>query len=92
MEFDWRDTERKQAINLRKHGVDLRLAETFDFDMAAIRSVDFEGGEERIVTFGFIAGDVVLYVLVYTERGEAIRPISLRRAEKHEQRWFYEQL
>ena len=88
MEFDW--NKRKAAANLRKHGIAFDSARYFEFDTAIIRSVDFDDGEERIVAFGFIGER--LQVLVYTERGDVIWVISLRRAEKHEWRWFYGEL
>ena len=46
-------------------------------------------GEERSVLIG-ISGREVLYV-AYTERGDNIRIISARRAEKHEQDGYYRQ-
>jgi uncharacterized DUF497 family protein len=88
VEFDWNDD--KAAKNLRKHRVSFEAVYAFDFDTSVIRSIDFEGGEERIVTVGFIGPK--LHVLVHTERGDITRVISLRRAEKPEMRWFYEQL
>jgi len=44
-------------------------------------------GEERINLIGMCDG-VVIHV-TYTERGERIRIISARRAEKHEQDDYY---
>ena len=44
-------------------------------------------GEERINLLGMCDG-VILHV-TYTERGEHIRIISARRAEKHEQDHYY---
>lgn len=39
-------------------------------------------GEERIVALGFIGG--TLFTLTYTERGEKIKVISLRKSTKTE--------
>ena len=44
-------------------------------------------GEERINLLGMCDG-VILH-LTYTERGEHVRLISARRAEKHEQDHYY---
>jgi uncharacterized protein len=44
-------------------------------------------GEERINLIGMCDG--VLIHVTYTERGERIRIISARRAEKHEQDDYY---
>ncbi|MCY7308216.1 MAG: BrnT family toxin [Rhodoferax sp.] len=43
-------------------------------------------GEVRQVCFGLLAGEVV--VLVYTERSRGMHVISLRKAEKHEARYY----
>ena len=42
--------------------------------------------EQRLVTFGCLKGEVV--VVVYTERREGPRIISLRKAEKYEARYY----
>ena len=44
-------------------------------------------GEERINLVGMCDG--VLIHVTYTERGERLRLISARRAEKHEQDYYY---
>jgi uncharacterized DUF497 family protein len=44
-------------------------------------------GEERIQLVGMCEG--VLLHVTYTERGERIRIISARRAERHEQDDYY---
>jgi uncharacterized DUF497 family protein len=74
MLFDWDDA--KAVKNLRKHKVSFEAAFNFEFDTAIIRSVDVEHGEERIVALGFIGQ--TLHVLVYAERGDVIRTISVR--------------
>ena len=43
--------------------------------------------EERVNILGMCDG--VLLHVTYTERGERIRVISARRAEKHEQDYYY---
>jgi hypothetical protein len=87
MKFDWDDG--KAATNLRKHKVAFEAVYDFEFDTAEIRDLQHEDGEERIVLIGYIGSK--LHVLVYTERGNVTWVISLRRAEKHERRWFDEQ-
>jgi len=44
--------------------------------------------EKRLVTFGLLDGEAV--VLVYTERRKGPHIISLRKAEKHEARYYFE--
>ena len=78
----------KDAANLRKHGVSLELAFQMDVD-AALTSEDYSAqGEHRFIAIGPIADE--LYVLVYTERDDTIRPISLRRAERSERKLYRE--
>lgn len=62
--------------------------ELFEWDdpkAAANEREDY--GEERINRLA-MCGAVLLHV-TYTERGERIRLISARRAEKHEQDHYY---
>ena len=47
-------------------------------------------GEARYVALGLLEGIVVS--MVYTERGSAIRLISIRKALKHEARFFFSQI
>ena len=44
-------------------------------------------GEKRLVTFGLLEGDAV--VMVHTERRAGPHIISLRKAEKHETRYYF---
>jgi uncharacterized protein len=81
MPFEW-DAGKAKA-NKAKHGVDLALAPAFDFANAVIAVDDSEDyGEERLVATGIIGQSV--YVMVYVERAETIRIISLRKATKKE--------
>lgn len=89
IEFD----QNKDATNKSKHGLSLRDAEGFDWDTALEREDDrFDYGEIRFVALGLI-GDR-LHVLVFAEGSHehAIRAISLRRAEKQETRFYYDQI
>lgn len=73
----------KDRVNQAKHGLPLALAESFEVDTALIRpDARFEYGEARFVATGLIGERV--YVLVYTMRGETMRVISLRKANRRE--------
>ena len=74
----------KDRINRNKHGIGLSRAADLDFD-AAIFVVDDRNdyGEVRIKAIGFL--DARLYALVFTQEGENIRAISLRKASKDEE-------
>lgn len=89
IEFD----RAKDELNIAKHGVSLQAAEGFDWDTAFEREDDrFDYGEVRVVALGLI-GDR-LHVLVFAEgsHDDAVRAISLRPAEKHEVRFYYDQV
>ncbi len=87
MRFEWNET--KNQINIGKRGFDFADAEivfegtTFTFD-----DDRFDYGEERFITLGMLAGELV--VIAHTERGENVRIISMRRATKYEQRLYYD--
>ncbi len=73
----------KDATNLSKHGVSLAAAAELDWD-AALAWIDDRAdyGEQRIVALAPI-GDRLFFV-VYVDRDEARRVISLRRANRRE--------
>ncbi|HDZ72128.1 MAG TPA: BrnT family toxin [Aurantimonas coralicida] len=79
--FEWDDT--KAASNRAAHGVPFETARRFDFERAEIMVDDRRAyGETRMVAVGEIDGRV--HVLVYTERRDRIRVISLRKANRKE--------
>lgn len=79
IEFD----PKKNETNRRKHGVYLALAEALDWDRLLVRfDSRHEYGEDRYIGIGPIGSR--LYVIIFTERGETIRVISLRKATRHE--------
>jgi uncharacterized DUF497 family protein len=83
----------KDDANRAKHGVSLAEASDFDWDTALEREDDrFDYGELRFVAIGQIRAK--LYVMVFTEGSDndSIRVISLRPAEKHEMRFYYDQI
>lgn len=88
MLFEW--DERKSRSNRSKHGVDFALAPSFDFANALIFIDETEIDEERFVAIGIIAQ--AIYVMVYVERRERIRVISLRRATRHEMKTYVQSL
>ena len=73
----------KDATNLSKHGVSLGAAAQLDWD-AALAWIDDRAdyGELRIVALAPI-GDRLFFV-VFVDRDEARRIISLRRANRRE--------
>jgi uncharacterized DUF497 family protein len=88
MKLEW--DENKRLTNLQKHKIDFIGSEeifdgygytvTFEDD-----SVNYK--EQRFVTFGKFQDRVV--AVVHTERNGNIRIISIRKATKHEERYYY---
>jgi hypothetical protein len=87
VEFDW-DLAKAQA-NLRKHKVPFLVACEVFKDSGRLERLDSSGdyGEERWIVLGR-AGRKILSV-VYTQRGQRVRLISARRADRNEQRSYW---
>lgn len=85
--FEW--NSEKAAANLSRHGVAFHEAVLAFRDPFAIERIDDRQnyGEERINLLALCRG-TVLHV-TYSERGNQIRIISARQAEKHEQEDYY---
>jgi uncharacterized protein len=89
MEFEW--DEAKRLANLDKHGIDfLDVEEVFDRDIVTVEDERYGYGEQRFVTFGLLQGSVV--AVVYADRGDTRRLISVRKATRYEQRTYYAQI
>jgi len=85
MDFEW--DEAKRQVNLAKHGVDFELAIGFGFETAVTTEDDrHDYRERRMASLGFIGNR--LYCLTFTYRGNAIRIISLRKANDREYRRY----
>lgn len=89
MQFEWNNA--KAATNLRDHGVSFAQAVVAFMDPFAVEWIDdrYQYEEERINLVS-VCGGVILHV-TYTERGQYIRIISARRAQRHEQDHYYRQ-
>lgn len=81
----------KARNNLQKHGVSFEEASTVFEDPLFITFLDVEHSfdEERYITMGLSKANRLL-LIAHTERKEAIRIISARKATKNERR-FYEE-
>ena len=71
----------KHLENLAKHRIDFLSIYLFEWNSASIE-FDDRHDEPRWVARGFIG--VVLYTVVYTERVDLIRIISMRRSTRQE--------
>lgn len=73
----------KDQINRRTHKLSLADAALIDFDgMKGFLDSRFPYGEDRFQGYGYIGSR--LYVLAYTMRGDVLRAISLRKANRRE--------
>ena len=86
--FDW--DERKNKANNKKHGFDCADAEeVFDGPIYVAPDTHEDYGEDRWIGIGDFRGRIV--VIAFTERGdETIRIISMRKALKHERKYYEE--
>jgi uncharacterized DUF497 family protein len=79
----------KNRLNVIKHGISFDDVAEFVWETAVVsKDQRNDYGEERRVALGFIENR--LHVLVYTVRIDCLRIISLRKANKREQK-IYEQ-
>ena len=83
--------ERKRKSNIKNHELDFVGCEAvFDGPVVAWDDDREAYGELRINLLGWLNGTVVH--LTYTEREDDLHVISLRKAEKHEIRYFITQI
>ena len=90
MQFEWDDE--KEKINIRKHGIDFTTAAHVFEDKNRLELYDEAHSdiEDRYITIGIINGTAYIVTVVYTERGDAIRLISARKATERERRKYYD--
>ncbi|MGH8136265.1 MAG: BrnT family toxin [Steroidobacteraceae bacterium] len=87
--FAW--DEAKRRTNLRKHGIDFADVGKVFRGVTLTAEDDREAyGERRFLTLGLLEDQVVS--VTHTERGEEIRIISIRKAMKHEARYYFSQI
>ena len=82
----------KRASNLKKHGFDLSDAQKVIESGQTVTFEDrrFDYSEERFVTLGPLGESLVAIVTAETE--DRIRIISMRKADRHEQAIYRENL
>lgn len=87
--FAW--DEAKRRTNLSKHGIDFADAERI-FRGFTLTAEDTREpyGEQRFLTLGLLEDQVVS--VAHTERGDEIRILSIRKATKHEARFYFSQI
>ena len=86
--YEWDETKNK--INLEKHGIDFKIAiEVFSDANAMVQFNREVDGEIRDQIIGKLDGEIIIVFVVFTKRGQKIRLISARKANKQE-RAIYE--
>lgn len=87
LNFEWDDE--KADSNLIKHGVPFDEALAVFLDVNRLDRYDGreDYGEDRFITIGLVEDHEL--AVAYTMRGDTIRIISARKAERHEQRDYW---
>lgn len=95
MKFEW--DEKKNLLNIRKHGISFEEAAFVFSDIDALSIIDDEHSdyEERWITIGKIINYGII-VVVHTERikadEECIRIISARKADTLEKKEYLKKI
>jgi uncharacterized DUF497 family protein len=87
VEFEW--DPRKEASNVRKHGIPFSYAARVFLDAGRVERIDEREDyeETRFVTTGLVDG--MEMVVVYTMREERVRIISAREADRDEIKTYW---
>ncbi|MEY4717608.1 MAG: hypothetical protein RL563_226 [Pseudomonadota bacterium] len=80
--------EAKRETNIAKHGLDLADAWLVYNAANKVTLSSPRGDEPRLMDMALVDLMGVVLALVYVERGETVRAISLRRASKAERRLY----
>ena len=89
MIFEWDET--KNRINIEKHGISFEEAKLL-FEMPHLRSFTRrDHGEIREISIGEIY-EILIIVVIHTDRDGIIRIISARKASKKERSMYYDHI
>ena len=89
MQYEW--DEAKNWKNVAKHGLTFEDAEAvFSGPCVTFEDDRFDYGEERLITLGLLAGRLV--VIAHSPRDEGTRIISMRKANRSEQKIYQKRL
>ena len=89
MKYEW--DEAKHRKNAAKHGLNFEDAElVFSGPCVTFEDDRFDYGEERLITLGLLAGRLV--VIAHSPRDEGTRIISMRKANRREQKIYQKRL
>jgi len=83
--------EAKRRTNLRKHGIHFAEAAKIFREFTLTAEDNREAwGEQRFLTLGLLEDQAVS--VTHTERDDQIRTTSIRKATKHEARFYFSQI
>lgn len=86
MNFIWDETKRQ--TNLQKHGLDFADAEkVFNGPLVLFEGTRENYGEQRMIGIGLL--DYLVVLMVHVESDDAIRIISMRKADSDETDLYY---
>lgn len=86
MKFIWDETKRQ--TNLQKHGLDFADAEkVFNGPLVLFEDMRENYGEQRMIGIGLL--DYLVVLMVHVESDDAIRIISMRKADSDETDLYY---
>ena len=89
MRLEWDDA--KNETNRRKHGLDFAdAADVFSGATLTFADLRHSSAEPRYLTLGMLAGRMV--IIAHTQRGDATRIISMRKANARERARYQERL
>ena len=90
MLFEW--DEEKEKNNIAKHGIDFETAARVfaDENRLELYDADHSDEEDRYIAIGMIGEVMYIVTVVFTDRNEAIRLISARKATKQERKLYYD--
>ena len=90
MKFIW--DQDKYERNIRLHKINFETAALVFADPYRIEKFDEKHSvtEDRFIVIGEIANTMFVVMLVYTDRDDAIRIISARKATPQERREYYD--
>jgi uncharacterized protein len=90
MKYEW--DEGKNRLNIRKHGIDfMDVPSMFQHPMMMFLDQRKDYGEDRWIGIGILK--TILAVVVFTEpNDETIRIISARKATKHEEQIYRDEI
>ncbi|RAP33964.1 hypothetical protein DID80_07705 [Candidatus Marinamargulisbacteria bacterium SCGC AAA071-K20] len=88
MEFEW--DEEKNKSNIKKHGLSFEeVRDVFLGILVTSMDIRLDYGETRYISIGILE-DIIVIVVIHTNRNGRVRLISARLAKEKERRQYYE--